>query len=636
MDHMNQSDQPRDQFPRGPTVSGTPVQKQSCPEPNGQSFLPMNSPKEVSRVKVHNERVSTWAFSDEVRQVLEPRSGDQPNSSRTGTKVSYMICPQNETLSDTSALNLPPKDYIIHLAQIADFHLNTNYLVFDYPAFLDQLNSTPLQSLKKASEVWHVKLLMVIALGRLFLGRGATSFGPPGIREFLQGVNALPSNVVISQDPLMAIETLCLLATYAEAADMHSAAYLFSGQASRLARSCGLDKKRGLSKDLESTGQDYKQNLWWTICVLDQKRSATIGANVDYQVQEPNDSLLSSHRHFGSISSLALRFNLLVANQLTRIMTAFSKHAYAGTMSSAFMNEIIVELVAMQRLGKETGNMPPLCYEQSLQTVSRPVATLHLLYYHCIVIATKPILLHLMKLPRNEDDHKASINGSLEPAFAIMRTCVNAACCSLNIMSALREQNLLEIFSFCDLEITFLAALSLVIANAVIPNITESSFVKVAKDVLQDMSQGGNIPATLLKSELDEVLKLTPNLPPLHGRASHSAPARRPATMVEDGRVLNNAILHVIEIQPVGKQSHYDPSFRHETAPGSSMGNQQPRHEAREATALIHNPSWRPSLPQANNGVPPPPNNIYIHNFDPAEHGFTFDMEGLQWLDNVQ
>ncbi|RDW83477.1 hypothetical protein BP5796_04968 [Coleophoma crateriformis] len=635
MDHMNQSDQAREQLPQRPTVSGTPVQKQSCPESNGQSLLPMNSSKEVSRVKVHNEHVSTWAFSDEVRQVLEPRSGEQPNSSRSGAKVSYMICPQNETLSDTSALNLPPKDYIIHLAQIADFHLNTNYLVFDYPAFLDQLKNTPLQSLKQASEVWHVKLLTVIALGRLFLGRGATSFGPPGIREFLQGVNALPSNVVISQEPLMAIETLCLLATYAEAADMHNAAYLFSGQASRIARSCGLDKRRDLSKDLEPTGQDYKQNLWWTICVLDQKRSATIGATVDYQVQV-NDSLLSSHRHPGSISSFALQFNLLVANQLTRIMTAFSKHANVGTMSAASINEIIVELVAMQRLGKETGNMPPLCYERSLQTVSRPVATLHLLYYHCVVIATKPILLHLMKLPRNENDHEASTSGSLEPAFAIMRTCVNAACCSLNIMSALREQNLLEIFSFCDLEITFLAALSLVIANAVTPNITESSFIKVAKDVLQDMSHGGNIPATLLRSELDDVLKLMPNLSPLYGRARHSATVRRPTAMVEDGRVLNNAILHVIEIQPAGKQSHYDPSFRPETAPGISMGNQQPRHEAREATTLIHNPSWRPSLPQANNGMPPPPNNLYIHNFDPVEHGFTFDMEGLQWLDNVQ
>lgn len=132
-----------------------------------------------------------------------------------------------------SALSLPPKDYIAHLAQVADFHLNTNNCFFSYTAFQEQLSRASPQSLQTASEVWHVRLLLVVALGRLFLERGATGFGPPGIREFLQGVNALPSNIVLSRDPLVAIEALSLLAIYAQAADMHSIAYLYVSICSR-------------------------------------------------------------------------------------------------------------------------------------------------------------------------------------------------------------------------------------------------------------------------------------------------------------------------------------------------------------------------------------------------------------------
>jgi proline utilization trans-activator len=69
------------------------------------------------------------------------------------------------------------------------------------------------------------KLLLVVALGRLFLERGASSSGPPGIREFLQGAD-LPSTLVLRQDPVIALETLCMLAIYAQAADMHEVACL--------------------------------------------------------------------------------------------------------------------------------------------------------------------------------------------------------------------------------------------------------------------------------------------------------------------------------------------------------------------------------------------------------------------------
>ncbi|PMD32536.1 hypothetical protein L207DRAFT_518459 [Hyaloscypha variabilis F] len=105
------------------------------------------------------------------------------------------------------------------------------------------------------------KLLLVVALGRLFLERGASSSGPPGIREFLQGAD-LPSTLVLRQDPVIALETLCMLAIYAQAADMHEVACLHTGDASRLARTCGIDQGKHFDDNFRLTRKNDVQKLY--------------------------------------------------------------------------------------------------------------------------------------------------------------------------------------------------------------------------------------------------------------------------------------------------------------------------------------------------------------------------------------
>jgi hypothetical protein len=104
---------------------------------------------------------------------------------------------------------LHSKDYIIHLADVASFHLNSTHYFFDCSGFKEQVEKT-FRTLSQATRLWQVKLLLIVALGKLFLEKGASESGPPGVTEFRQGVSALPSSIVLSQDPLTAIEVLCL------------------------------------------------------------------------------------------------------------------------------------------------------------------------------------------------------------------------------------------------------------------------------------------------------------------------------------------------------------------------------------------------------------------------------------------
>lgn len=86
-----------------------------------------------------------------------------------------------------------------------------------------------MKSLESASSLWHTKILAILALGKLFMEKGASAFGPPGVREFQRAVAILPTTVALSQEPLIAIETLLLLSIYSQAADMHHVAYLYVG-----------------------------------------------------------------------------------------------------------------------------------------------------------------------------------------------------------------------------------------------------------------------------------------------------------------------------------------------------------------------------------------------------------------------
>jgi hypothetical protein len=140
---------------------------------------------------------------------------------------SYAVSRQDQSYTELSFLSLPPKAYIGHLAQVAGFHLNANHYFFVPSGSSEQLDRALLDSLQAISGVWHLKLWLIIALRRLFLEKGATSLGPPGIHEFLPCISSVPSPISLSSDPITGIEALCLMAFYAQAAEVHTTAYLY-------------------------------------------------------------------------------------------------------------------------------------------------------------------------------------------------------------------------------------------------------------------------------------------------------------------------------------------------------------------------------------------------------------------------
>lgn len=274
-----------------------------------------------------------------MHQLLEPQLAEGSGHSKNDTRDSYLAAQQHQSLFEYSfPPTLPSKDYIIHLARIVDFHFSANCWFFNLAELLDQISQTPAQRLQAMSGILLTKLLIVIALGKLFLERGATTLGPPGIREFLQAAHCLPSNIQLNTDPITSVEIFCLLSIYAQAADMHDTAYLYvciyfvtfhytqiniiqAGQASRMARACRLDRKLDsydTHRHPRHPGWEYEHKIWCTVCVIDHRHSATLGAYPDCSIHEQNNRLISPENNLASVSGVMLRLNLSIANMLTK------------------------------------------------------------------------------------------------------------------------------------------------------------------------------------------------------------------------------------------------------------------------------------------------------------------------------
>ena len=189
---------------------------------------------------------------------------------------------------------------------------------------------------------------------------------------------------------------------------------------------------------------------------------------------------------------------------------------------------------------------------------------------------------------------------------------------------------------FLDLEMTFLAALSLVLANIIIPGIAESSFIEVAKVVLQDMSSKGNIPAALLRSELDDICTLTSS--PSHTlRRSDQRPSilHNTVAMVQDGQHLNDAILHVVELRSTLQDSNSDPNLGRERASDIPLDTPRQQLEIQKDLIMSQSPSWRPGQFTSSNSMSHS-DELNIDHVNTVDNPFTFDMADLQWLDSVQ
>ena len=174
-------------------------------------------------------------------------------------------------------------------------------------------------------------------------------------------------------------------------------------------------------------------------------------------------------------------------------------------MDNRFLASIKKALKCLASINDERNDGFPLNLKNSLSSISRPSAYLHLFHHQCIILTIRPLLYALwQKRVEASAPMRVSSAGSVR---SLLRVCVASANETMKILAALQAQSLLESFIPFDLESTWSCAVVFLVANMVDPSLLRKneSWLQKTHSILDEMVSRGNLVAGLRKAELQQL-----------------------------------------------------------------------------------------------------------------------------------
>ncbi|KAJ5231508.1 uncharacterized protein N7469_006096 [Penicillium citrinum] len=376
---------------------------------------------------------------------------------------------------------LPSMDDALYLFNTVKHHLDQHYRFFDEESFTQHLHEFySTNSIQKATEnrLWFVHFLLVLAFGHAFLLHHTTLW----------------------TDGILAVEVLALAALYLYSIDHREAAHVYVGQAIRIAQ---LD---GLHTELPEDELGIKtvtrcRNLWWTLYVMDRHISSSLGLPMTTQDSDITASLNPNRN--GSRHDATLNLHVKLSYLFSTILTSIYKND--KTELHVFLEKTRSILQMMTVYARDIEEIVSPQPSNSVETMPKGTRYITLLYHQCVLVATRPLLLSVLKerldrLGGREDDWQSF----LAPTKALISTGIKSAIKTLQILAD--ENSLLEVFLPFEMEVTYGAALHLMIANSLFPSATdEHDYHQEAHSILDEMIFKGNKLAAARKEELSHL-----------------------------------------------------------------------------------------------------------------------------------
>ncbi|KAL3463538.1 fungal-specific transcription factor domain-containing protein [Aspergillus heterothallicus] len=407
--------------------------------------------------------------------------------------------PAEEPLDITG---LPSIDDAVYLFSTVKHHLDQHYRFFDDRAFTDRLHEFYAgNSLQMATEnrLWFVSFLLVLAFGNAFLLRNRSATDPPGSKFFVRAMSLIPDYTNLWTDGLLAVEVLALAGLYLYCIDHRESAHVYVGQAIRIAQLDGLHTE--LPEDeLGFETVNRCRNLWWTLYVMDRHVSSSLG--LPMTTQDSDITTLLKPASAGSRRDATLSLHVKLSYLFSSILTSIYKNA--KTELGTFLERTRAILQTMASHAREIEDIVHSKNPSSIETMPKGTRYITLLYHQCVVVATRPLLLSVLKerlerLGQREDDWQSF----LAPTKVLISTGIKSAIKTLQILTD--ENSLLETFLPFEMEVTYGAALHLTMANTLFPHAVEGQgpdFSKDAHSILDEMISKGNKLAAARKTEL--------------------------------------------------------------------------------------------------------------------------------------
>ncbi|KAJ9486712.1 hypothetical protein VN97_g6621 [Penicillium thymicola] len=348
---------------------------------------------------------------------------------------------------------LPAIDHALFLINAAKFHTGQIFHLFDEASFLDQLYrfyENPVENVNTAG-LWLPHFLVIIALGKAFVGAQNRGNMPPGSEFFRAALMMLPDYSFLWKEPSISAEILCAFALYLQSIDWRTSAHNMIGQALRILQ------VHGYHTDLSTRFTNEQelvrcQNIWWTVYILERQISVLMGTPLSISDNDINTPLPLFPD--SPLKTATLLIHVKLSKAFSRIVNGMSAssplkispnsttalYRDTGNMESTFVKSTQELLQRVADVACELRENFPVPDQGALSGISRVSGYLNLLYHQCIMLATRPFLFMLVEIRTKGTDPQTEVP---TPIQLLLQICLESAKKTSQILGSLQDQNLL-------------------------------------------------------------------------------------------------------------------------------------------------------------------------------------------------
>ncbi|KAI5456786.1 fungal-specific transcription factor domain-containing protein [Mariannaea sp. PMI_226] len=458
-------------------------------------FLPIKS----SSIPILIGEVADAAFATRFRQLL---SGKILNHI---PRISY---PGNDLISELAKTECPRPththaQFLIRVALKSlngCFHIVRNSRVWE---LLERFFHAP-QLVDQLSEC---KILALLALGELYSSRCQTQeTRTPGLVYFSHASRAYG---LLQERPCIdLVEISLLLCLYALCINRRHSAYFLASSAVRHCVVMGLHLNLPDAQLQDPGTKEHLTRIWWTAYVMDHT-SASISSQMvsipddEIFVDEPSTAKIMGMRQsdFEHTEWITARIHLA---RLTRKMI---KSVYGRSQEKVSFLQRVQH--ALRDLKQWLDKLPDNTQMDSESSYSKPAAvqSLHLAFNQSMILATRPVLLHMLQMHKESNGDTPATTDQLisSNVQALAEACIRCARHSYATIVESWIEGSFRTFDYFNTQYLFSAATILAISSLV--GGSESSKDRESSDfagqLLEKLRDSGSFSATEFCRHID-------------------------------------------------------------------------------------------------------------------------------------
>ncbi|KZF24914.1 putative C6 transcription factor [Xylona heveae TC161] len=459
-------------------------------------------PYDPSAPPIYIGEAACTAFATRFRQFL---TGDK-NATNHLTRTQYL------TESALAAANSRPVTWpslpqARLLVKIAFNHVGRVYHLLPRKANLEKLEEI-YRTANFDCPLSTCKFFALFAFGEVYSIRSIPSSSPmvPGTPYFAKAMTLI--QFVPERANLSYLENLILLSLFSYFLNRRHSAYSLIGMAMRLGLTIGLNHNVPESQLIDPVERQHRVRLWWTIYMFDRMWGSKMGLPMqvldeDIHVDMPS-TVYPQTEHDAQF--LDTKYSIAGIN-LAQIAGEIVAKIYSRKTYHETFLQRVQKLLKSLKNWVETLPEHVKLKSQDDGPNQKHIVSLHLSFNQCVILATRPTLLHALILQtKTAASNERPAESISQAVLTLAEACIHAARHTHSLIVEEWVNGSLSMFGYFYAHYLFSSALVLAMSSLLAAkNKHDIGGFETSIEILRSMSDNGNLSAKEFYVNLEQV-----------------------------------------------------------------------------------------------------------------------------------